>query len=383
MNRALEEMLLPRERGIEGKHTVLFVDDDERVLDGLTRAFFQFRARWKVLRAPGGAAGLEKLSHEPVDVVVSDMRMPVMDGAAFLQQVRERWPSAVRIILSGHADTELTQRALGCAHQWLSKPCDPPALERRLTQILRLRNELVDQKVRGAAGKVVVLPSRIETIQRLQHAVGDEATKVRDLAAIVESDIAVTAKVLQTVNSAFFGLGRRITRADEAIAYLGFAMVRSLVQADLILYGLGAGAEEVERVHRRSTRLARLAFALAPSALASEAFTAALLHDVGSLVLLQDPEGPAATPRFRGLVGAYLLLMWGIPWSIAEAVAVQAVFETNEAPTLALADIVGIARCLLEPPGQGPPLEESRRLQQLGLVAQLPHWRELAANHPQ
>ena len=80
---------------------VLFVDDEERVLAGIERTVFMADRDWDVAFAASGAEALTKLASQPADVVVSDMRMPLMDGAELLRRVRDTWPSAIRIILSG------------------------------------------------------------------------------------------------------------------------------------------------------------------------------------------------------------------------------------------------------------------------------------------
>ena len=103
---------------------VLCVDDEPAILSSLRRLL---RPKgYKVLMAEGGQAGLELLANEPVDLVVSDMRMPEMDGAQFLEQVRLRWPEVIRILLTGYADVSSTIAAInrGEIHRYISKPWD-------------------------------------------------------------------------------------------------------------------------------------------------------------------------------------------------------------------------------------------------------------------
>ena len=102
---------------------ILCVDDEPGVLDGLTR---RLRRHFTVRTAPGAAEALDVLEREePFAVVVSDMRMPGMDGAAFLAVVRARWPDTVRILLTGHADLDSAISAVndGQIFRFLSKPC--------------------------------------------------------------------------------------------------------------------------------------------------------------------------------------------------------------------------------------------------------------------
>ena len=123
--------------------TVLCVDDEPNILSSLRRLF---RANgYRVLTAEGGALGLEVLEKEPVDLVISDMRMPEMDGARFLAKVRERWPDTLRILLTGYSDIQSIQDAINCGeiYRYITKPWEDSdmlllvrhALERRQLEL--------------------------------------------------------------------------------------------------------------------------------------------------------------------------------------------------------------------------------------------------------
>ncbi len=102
--------------------TILFVDDEANILSSLKRLFRPFG--YRIFTAEGGAQGLEILAREPVDLVVSDMRMPEMNGAQFLEKVREQWPETVRILLTGYAEIGATIDAInkGQIYRYVSKP---------------------------------------------------------------------------------------------------------------------------------------------------------------------------------------------------------------------------------------------------------------------
>src|SRR5215217_6257296 len=107
---------------------VLFVDDEPRVLQALRRSLTIADVPWDARFADGGAAALLQLETESFDVVVTDMRMPSVDGAAVLNAVKDRAPGTVRIVLSGQADEAAAMRVVGVAHQFLAKPCDMKVL---------------------------------------------------------------------------------------------------------------------------------------------------------------------------------------------------------------------------------------------------------------
>lgn len=104
--------------------TLLFVDDEANILSSLKRLFRPLG--YRILTAESGAAGLQVFEQNAIDLVISDMRMPEMDGAAFLEKVRARWPDAVRILLTGYADVTSTIAAInkGEIYRYIAKPWD-------------------------------------------------------------------------------------------------------------------------------------------------------------------------------------------------------------------------------------------------------------------
>jgi len=120
----------------ETKKRILFVDDDPSILAGLRNVFHRERARWDMVFASGGEQALEELARAPFDVVVSDMRMPGMDGVALLEQVRETYPCTARVMLSGSADKEEVDRATAAVDALLGKPCDTKTLRATVERMM-------------------------------------------------------------------------------------------------------------------------------------------------------------------------------------------------------------------------------------------------------
>ena len=106
------------------KRRILFVDDEPMVLKGLQRTLRKMRQDWEMTFVSSGRQALNVLVKKPMDVIVSDMRMPEMDGGRLLVEVKKQHPHIVRIILSGQLDQEMTLKSVQLAHQSLSKPCD-------------------------------------------------------------------------------------------------------------------------------------------------------------------------------------------------------------------------------------------------------------------
>ncbi len=110
------------------KQQVLFVDDERNILEGLERTLRPLRSEWDTHYAMSGAEALEIMNATPVDLVITDMRMPEMDGVELLRIVMQRHPNTIRMILSGNADSALNLKAVDVTHKFISKPCDPETL---------------------------------------------------------------------------------------------------------------------------------------------------------------------------------------------------------------------------------------------------------------
>lgn len=324
---------------------ILFVDDEEAVLEGLRDALRRFRAEWEMRFALGGRAALAELAAGEFDVVVSDMRMPDVDGAAVLAAARDSQPGAVRIVLSGQTELEQELRALPVAHQFLTKPCDTDELHDVIARASGVR-ELLDQaSIRAVVGAASALPSPPAAYAELTAALSSPDASVADVVAIVERDVAMSAKVIQLVNSAFFGLGRRTADAREAITYLGVETLRAATLLGGVMLEFRPARPvpgfSLEALERHSLRVAGLATQVVRRADAEHVLMGAMLHDVGRLLLASHrpdelaaalAEGPrrGCPPHVVELellgtthaeVGASLLALWGLPDPVVEAVA--------------------------------------------------------------
>jgi len=176
--------------------TVLFVDDEQGVLDGLRRMLFPLRREWNQLFAGSGEEALRMLDEHPVDVIVSDMRMPGMDGAALLREVRRRHPEVIRFVLTGQTDDESVYRTVGDAHQFLMKPCPPDVLKNAIGRALALRERLANPAVASLATEMGELPALPETYRQLCDELNSPEGSVANVGRIIEKDPAMTAKIL-------------------------------------------------------------------------------------------------------------------------------------------------------------------------------------------
>src|SRR5690242_20495205 len=142
---------------------VLFVDDEAKILEGLERMLRPMRKEWQMVFASSGAEALRLMEASPFDVIVTDMRMPEMDGAQLLEQVQQRFPGVVRLVLSGYFELEMAVRAVPVAHQYLAKPCDPEKLRLAIEHACGFTAILTDEAARQVVGAVGALPSMPRT----------------------------------------------------------------------------------------------------------------------------------------------------------------------------------------------------------------------------
>jgi len=389
------------------RQRILFVDDEPNVLSGLQRMLRPMREEWDMVFAESGAKALEAMVQGSFDVIVSDMRMPEMNGAQLLREAMKRYPATVRIVLSGHADRELVNQCVGVAHQYISKPCDPGQLKSLIQNATSLGGKLVDEGVKRIVGSIESLPSAPVLFVALEKALKSEDVSMQTLGDIIQQDMGMTAKVLKLVNSPFFGLRRTIESVHEALAFLGVDTIKGLVLVNGIFentHALSVKAFSLNDLWHHSLKVAEGAKKLTKEeglsrSLQEEAFVGGVLHDIGVLVLAthfpaqyervievvqaEHISIPTAEQWEFGVthaeIGAYLLGLWGIPAPILKVVSLhhrpRAAGDSAFSPLLAvhLADAFSGMN-------QGHPLLERstldiKMLEEQGFSPHLERWR--------
>lgn len=328
---------------------ILFVDDEPNVLQGLSRMLDDMRNDWDMRFADNGPEALCLLESEDVDVIVAEMRMSAMDGTELFTQVREKYPEMVRIVLSAYSDHKAIMRTVRLAHQYISKPCDAEILKTTIARVLALNTLLKNNKFKQLISHMEDFPGLPATYARITELLRDPEIPIQAVGKVIAQDIGMTVKILQLVNSAFYGIARHVAGPEEAVVFLGLDTIRALV----LTVGLFSGFEEsgipkpmVEDIYRHSLKTGSLAKAIATMEnlhkdRVEEAFMAGLLHDLGKLVMVHnmpdhygellqatlDKNLPIQDTEMKIFgatheqIGAYLLGLWGLPDSIVEAVA--------------------------------------------------------------
>lgn len=359
------------------KQRVLFVDDEPDILDGLRSVLRPQRHEWDMVFALGGLAGLAEIEASKFDVVVTDMRMPILDGAGLLTRVRELQPQAVRLVLSGQTDAQMALQSAFTAHQFLAKPCDPERLRGVVKRCGELSELLGAEELKALAGDVGMLPSAPSTYSAISQALADPNSSIHDAARIVEREPALCAKLLQLANSAFFGLPRAVSNVSQAVTFLG-----SLALRDLAMEVLAARPRPgtISPATHRAFQLNSLAVALlarrwfaGDRRKAEQAFAAGMLRDLGHLLLAARPSPGGTDLEQHAALSAYLLGLWGIPHAVLEAVAFHEQPSRVEHETLEVMDVVHLCDAVVgrrsPSPFQAPPALDTVRLERLGVDA--------------
>jgi HD-like signal output (HDOD) protein/CheY-like chemotaxis protein len=331
------------------KKRILFVDDEPMVLKGLQRTLRKMRGEWEMVFTDSSKQALGILASEPFDVIVSDLRMPEMDGAQLLAEVKSKHPQVVRIILSGQVEQETTFKSFQLAHQSLSKPCDADILRQTLNQLFALRSLLADESIKRIVSQTETLPSLpkvyTEVIGELQSA----DPSIKKVGEIISSDLGMTAKILQIVNSAFLGLVRKISNPKEAVMLLGTETIKALVLSVKIFSEFNQKKYawfDFEHLFNHSLSVSMFTQTISKEEhldqnLVNNALMAGMFHDLGKLILVTNFQEPyrkiLAEARETGQdlwdlenemfgtshaeIGAYLMGLWGLEYPIIEAIA--------------------------------------------------------------
>jgi HD-like signal output (HDOD) protein/ActR/RegA family two-component response regulator len=332
------------------KRRILFVDDEANVLQGLRSVLRPQRHEWDMVFATGGPAAVEEIKQSTFDVVVTDMRMPIISGAELLQQTKELQPKAVRVVLSGQTDAETALKTVFTAHQFLAKPCDVEKLRSVVKRACQLNELICSDELRGLAGDVSILPAAPRTYLAITQKLADPACPISEVAGIVEREPSLCAKVLQVVNSAFFGLPRTVSSVTQATNYLGTLALRNLALAMETVAAanrakLPLSSQDLLAFQTNSllTGLLGRRWFASDRRRADEAFVAGMLRDMGHLVLAAQRRSAATGPDCHAALSAYLLGLWGIPHSVLEPVAFHEHPESVEHDKLDVVDVVHLA----------------------------------------
>jgi HD-like signal output (HDOD) protein/CheY-like chemotaxis protein len=386
---------------------VLFVDDDAKLLNGLSRICFSINPDIEVVTAQGAEEGLAQLAEQTFDAVVSDLHMPGMNGAEFLEEVRNRHPATLRFVLSGEAKPEIFLKASTHALRCFSKPCEIPLILAAIHTALATLHEIPDKTIATTVSNLGGMPACSASLSIIHRLLSDPNSDVSDVVDSIRKNPGIVARILKVSNSPFFGRAGTVSSLDDAVALLGMDSVACMITTQQLFEKIIPASESRLQVHELwahcsfTSSIARMIGPRAkfPTKTCREAITAALLHDIGKLVLAYaKPAGYAAAltrattdkiplwqaecPIFQNNhadIGSRLLTLWGFPPEIYMAVANHHTPHRVPGQIPTAATLVHVADCLAHELQSGtmPATLDAPHLLSLGLPSTLEQWKSV------
>jgi HD-like signal output (HDOD) protein len=339
---------------------VVVISGDAQVLEGLRRSLRVFQNAWATHFVESTTEALAALTLHPVEALISDSKVTGLEVEAFFDVVREKWPTVVRAVLCG-ADVkpEQAQRLGRVAHQVLKKPLIPGQMfdlvERASLVLATVRSE----RVKLVLAKLGALPALPATYGRLSELTANSDVSLDEVASVVERDPAITANVLKIINSAYFGLPRRVASVRETVKYLGIQPLKNIVLTVEVFEGMASGKTAKSLQMDALARACAMRELLGRTPMAEAAFAAGILAHIGQLLiatrlpvdmqaLMRDQSGRLQEELERerlgcahSEIGGALLSLWNMPAALVEAVtlhhtAPEAAATANVATALAL-----------------------------------------------
>ncbi len=329
------------------KTNILFVDDEVNILQALKRMLHTYRQEWEMTFCSNSEAALGLLRDQHYDVLVTDIRMPHVDGSRLLFESFLYQPETMRCVLSGYADRDQAVNVAGTAHQFLSKPCTKEAIECMVQRARQSSERLPTGEVRRAVARISAVPCRPTVLRELNRELQLAQPNLETVANLIASDIGMSAKIMQLVASSFFGRCAAVFCPREAVALLGVELIAGLLREMGIFTPLLVEKEVLDidalcassMLAAEITRNESLEQGLNERA-ANVAFISTYLRSVGTIVLAhlfsdqyrqvvklvaqQALQTEQAEQRILGTtssnVGGYLLAIWGFPQHVVDAV---------------------------------------------------------------
>lgn len=326
---------------------ILFVDDEINVLNGFRRELYSLRNNWNGYYASSGNEALDILKNTSIDVCVVDFGMPHMNGKELLSRIKKNYPKMIRVLLSGYSNERVTLQTFNLAHQYFTKPCNFNLFKERIESALLLRELIKNEDTLKKLNSENGIPTLPEIYYKLEREINSLNPSIYRIVNIISKDIALTSKIFQLVNSAYFGIPATITDLYQAVNILGLNIIKSLIiytKVFAILEEKKELKELIEPIWNHSILVSKFSQIITyhftqKNDLAEQAFIAGILHDIGKVILLNlaiknnnllsvenittatnDLETKEIFGATHYEISAYTLALWGFPRSIVEAV---------------------------------------------------------------
>ena len=325
------------------KKAILFVDDERQILKAINRLLMD--TEYSAFLAENGEEALQILDREKIDMIISDIRMPNMDGYQLLKKVKEKYPLVLRLILSGYAEEKVVFKALqnNLAKLYLLKPWDNRKFIQIIDQVFEIEAMINDESILAIINNLEGIPT-IPTLYHKLCSLIDQDADIKVITKVIEEDPAVASKVLHIANSAFYGI--KTGSINQAILYLGLTNIKSIVLTTSVFNSLKMNSLLFSKdlLWKHScicNKMVSLFYEKMLNKSLSDTYkSAGLLHDIGEITLLNnfgekyrnvfkimnDHEGISIFEAEREImsishqeIGGYLLNWWELPQPIVES----------------------------------------------------------------
>lgn len=323
--------------------SIIFVDDDIQILKAIKRVLIE--TEYELFFSESAEDALEIMSKNLIDMVVTDVRMPGMDGIELLQRIKKEYPDTIRMILSGFADEQEVMLTLqnNLAKAYMRKPWNNDELVRVIEQNLGNSKAHLPHEIISFINNMDKIPTLNDRYQNIQKAIREE-NDIEFIAKEIEKDPAIAAKILQLANSAYYGI--KTGSLKKALSIIGINELQSLLLSIEIINCLPvaeANCSIAEKIWNHAYYTSKLQNIIQMKFLGKQGTnlnaTAGLLHKIGIVfmimfyaddyvALLKDSmENKDYFLRERELqkygfthseISAYLLRSWNVPEQIIE-----------------------------------------------------------------
>lgn len=330
------------------KICVLFVDDEPNVLAALKRMLRGKRNEWEMAFTDSGVSCLALLEESEFDVIISDIKMPGMDGADLLNKVKDKYPGMIRMALSGQVGLNEVMRSIRAVHQYISKPCKAQELIDKIEGAIKSRDILTDPAMQRVVTEIESLPVIPSVFEAIENELKSDNPSIKKVAEYISMDVGLVAKILKLVNSPYFGLSSHVNSIFHAITMLGLESLKALIlsthlfsmynEKKLPNFSLNLLWDHSFRV----SNIVRLIceYENIDKNIAIQARMTGLLHDIGKLILANSFSDQYAeviekvSEKHKPIyecemevfgtnhahLGAYLMGLWGISGDIVHGI---------------------------------------------------------------
>lgn len=312
----------------------MFVDDEPHIRKAIKRLFMY--TDYEIFIAGGGKEALELLENNSVDMLITDIRMPEMDGEVLLKRIKSLYPLIIRVAISGYTDKEMALSLLdkNLAKIYLFKPWENQEILDMIERLFRLDEQIGNEILVREIKKLDNMP----TLPRLYDMIClmiQEEDSVAHIGQLIKTDPAIASRILRIANSAYYG--RKTGDINNAIMFIGLSNVKNIILSNSIFGGINANIREMEMIFNHSALTNKFVGVIYKNflndVLLNEFQSAGLLHNIGRGVLLMnsiskkyDHQGDNLIKEEEVLfgvthdkLGGYLLNWWELPFSIVES----------------------------------------------------------------